>query len=76
MAGKRVAQKARKATRGGWAPSPSPLTVYRDGLRGALGRGGKTLAAMRRALNTDERIKVWSDLSGATSRRGRRRSRR
>ena len=72
MTGKRRAEKkAGKATRGGWATPPSPLTVYRDGLRDALGGGGKTLAAMRRALNihgagslelADERIKVWSDL--------------
>ena len=73
MAGKqqRAAKKAGKATRSGWATPPSPLTVYRDGLRDALGRGGRTLAAMRRALNTygagtlesaDARVKVWSDL--------------
>ena len=69
MAGKRAAKKARKAA--AWATPPAPLTVYRDGLRDALGRSGKTLQAMRRALNTygagtlegdDARIKVWSDL--------------
>ena len=69
MAGKRAAKKARKAA--AWATPPAPLTVYRDGLRDALGRSGKTLQAMRRALNTygagtlegdDARVKVWSDL--------------
>ena len=69
MAGKRAAKEARKAA--SWATPPAPLTVYRDGLRDALGRGGKTLQAMRRALNTygagtlegdDARVKVWSDL--------------
>ena len=72
MADKRAAKKSRKASQGStWATPPAPLTVYRDGLRGALGRSGKTLQAIRRALNiygggtlesADERIKVWSDL--------------
>lgn len=47
------------------------LGIYRDSLREALGRSGKTLAAMRRALDEygagvldtpDEAVKVWSDL--------------
>ena len=54
-----------------WRSGKSPLNLYRDDLREALGRGGKTLAAMRRALNEhgagvldipDEAVKVWSDL--------------
>ena len=49
----------------------SPLNLYRDDLREALGRSGKTLAAMRRAVNEhgagvldvdDDAVKVWSDL--------------
>ena len=49
----------------------SPLDIYRNDLREALGRSGKTLAAMRRALDDygagvldtpDEAVKVWSDL--------------
>ena len=72
MAGKRATKKARKAAQGAsWATPSAPLTVYRDGLRGALGHSGKTLQKMRRALNVygagtldgdDARIKVWSDL--------------
>ena len=69
MAGKRAAKKARKAAN--WATPPAPLTVYRNDLREALGRSGRVLRAMRRALNEygsgmlegeDECIKVWSDL--------------
>ena len=55
----------------GWRMEKSPLNLYRDDLREALGRSGRTLAAMRRACNTygagvleteDERTWVWSDL--------------
>ena len=54
-----------------WQTQKSPLNVYREGLRDALGRSGKTLRAMRRAVNEygagvldvdDEAVKVWSDL--------------
>ena len=47
------------------------LTFYRNNLRQALGRGGKALLGMQRALNeygegmldcTDVEVKVWSDL--------------
>ena len=34
-----------------WQAVKSPLNLYRDDLREALGRSGKTLAAMRRAVN-------------------------
>ena len=55
-------------------PGKSPLNLYRDDLREALGRSGKTLAAKRRAVN--ERgagvldgpvgtVEVWSDLHRA-----------
>ena len=69
MSSKRSTKKARRGT--SWATPSAPLTVYRDGLREALGRSGKTLAAMRRALNAhgasvldepDEQVWVWSDL--------------
>ncbi len=52
-------------------PGKSPLNLYRTDLREALGRGGKTLTAMRRACNEhgagvleapDVRTWVWSDL--------------
>ena len=55
----------------GWLTEKSPLNLYRDDLREALGRSGRTLAAMRRACNEygagvlateDERTWVWSDL--------------
>ena len=54
-----------------WQPGKSPLNLYRDDLREALGRSGKTLTAMRHACNTygagvldapDARTWVWSDL--------------
>ena len=54
-----------------WRPGKSHLNLYRDDLREALGRSGKTLAAMRRAANehgagvldvSDRTVKVWSDL--------------
>ena len=54
-----------------WQTAKSPLNLYRDDLRDALGRSGKTLAAMRRAVNEhgagildvdDDAVKVWSDL--------------
>ena len=54
-----------------WQPGKSPLNLYRDDLREALGRGESTLVAMRRACNTygagvlespDARTWVWSDL--------------
>ena len=66
-----MAAKRSKQSPGGWRPGKEPLNLYRDDLREALGRGGKTLAAMRRALNEhgagtldapDEAVKVWSDL--------------
>ena len=55
-------------------PGKSPLNLYRDDLREALGRSGKTLAAMRRAVNEhgagaldvpDGTVEVWSDLHRA-----------
>ena len=63
--------KRSKPSSGGWRPGREPIDLYRDDLREALGRSGKTLAAMRRALNEhgagvldapDETVKVWSDL--------------
>ena len=54
-----------------WQQSKAPQNLYADQLRDALGRGGKPLAAMRRAINAhgagvlqepDERVWVWSDL--------------
>ena len=54
-----------------WRPGKTPLNLYRDDLREAIGRGGQTLAAMRRACNEygdgvleteDTRTWVWSDL--------------
>ena len=54
-----------------WQPGKSALNLYRTDLREALGRSGKTLAAMRCACNTygagvlespDDRTWVWSDL--------------
>ena len=54
-----------------WQMAKSPLNLYRDDLREALGKSGKTSAAMRRAVNEhgagvldapDEAVKVWSDL--------------
>ena len=72
MAAKRAAKKAaRKEAGAAWATQPTPLNLYRSSLREALGRGGRTLAAMRRACNAhgagdlegdDERTLVWSDL--------------
>ena len=66
-----MAAKRSKPSPGGWRPGKEPINLYRDDLREALGRSGKTLAAMRRALNEhgagvldapDEEVKVWSDL--------------
>ena len=54
-----------------WRSDQSPLDLYRDDLRKALGRGGNTLVAMRRAADEygagmldapDHAVKVWSDL--------------
>ena len=66
-----MAAKRSKRSPGGWRPGKEPINLYRDDLREALGRSGKTLATMRRALDEhgagvldapDEAIKVWSDL--------------
>ena len=66
-----MAAKRSKQPPGGWRPGKEPINLYRDDLRDALGRSGKTLASMRRALNEygagvldapDEAVKVWSDL--------------
>ena len=66
-----MAAKRSKQSPGERQPGKEPLNLYRDDLREALGRGGKALAAMRRALNEhgagtldapDESVKVWSDL--------------
>ena len=55
-------------------PGKSPLNLYRNDLREALGRSGKTLAAKRRAVNEhgagvlngpDGTVEVWSDLHRA-----------
>ena len=63
---------ARKRKRtSAWQTAKSPLDLYRDDLRESLGRSGKTLAAMRRAVDEhgagvldvdDAAVKVWSDL--------------
>ena len=45
-----MAAKRSTRTPGGWRPDMEPINLYRDDLREALGRDGKTLAAMRRAL--------------------------
>lgn len=51
--------------------APTLLDVYRDDLQEALGRGGKILKSMERAIDIyrdgvldvlDESVKVWSDL--------------
>ncbi len=69
MAGRRAAKQAAKTAN--CATARTALTVYRNDLHEALGRSGRTLRAMHRALNDhgsgtlagdDERIKVWSDL--------------
>ena len=66
-----MATNRSKPSPSGWPPGKSQLNVYCDDLRHALGRSGKTLAAMRRALNehgagvldtSDDVVKVWSDL--------------
>ena len=66
-----MAAKQSNPSHGAWRPGKEPINLYRDGLREALGRSGKTLAAMCRALNEhgagvldapDEAVKVWSDL--------------
>ena len=65
--GNRQAKRAPPA----WQTARSPLNLYREDLREALGRGGTTLRAMRRAVNEygagvlevdDGSVKVWSDL--------------
>ncbi len=64
---------ARKRTKRApaWQTAKSPLDLYRDDLRESVGRSGKTLAAMRRAVDEhgagvldvdDVAVKVWSDL--------------
>lgn len=54
-----------------WRQPKAPQNLYADQLRKALGRGGKPLKAMRRAINAhgagvldepDARVWVWSDL--------------
>lgn len=44
MAGKRTKRAP------AWQTAKSPLNLYRDDLRESLGRSGRTLAAMRRAV--------------------------
>ena len=65
--GNRQAKRAPPA----WQTARSPLNLYREDLREALGRSGTTLRAMRRAVNEygagvldvdDGAVKVWSDL--------------
>ena len=54
-----------------WQHQKAPQQLYADQIREALGRGGKPLTAMRRAIEAhgagvlgepDERVWVWSDL--------------
>ena len=65
--GNRQAKRAPPA----WQTARSPLNLYREDLREALGRSGKTLSSMRRAVDEygagvldvdDGAVKVWSDL--------------
>ena len=66
-----MASKRITSSPASWQTQKSPLNVYREGLRDALGRSGKTLRAMCRAVNEygagvldvdDGAVKVWSDL--------------
>ena len=66
-----LGKKRAKQAPAPWQTQKAPINLYRDDLREALGRSGKTLRAMRRAVNEfgagvldvdDEAVKVWSDL--------------
>ena len=63
--------KTRAWERRAWQTPKTLLALYREDLPGALGRSGKTLSAMRRAVDErgagvldadDGAVKVWSDL--------------
>ena len=63
--------KTRARKRRAWQTPKTLLALYRENLPEALGRSGKTLSAMRRAVDErgagvldadDGAVKVWSDL--------------
>ena len=67
-----MAAKRSKQSPGGWRPGKEAINLYRDDLREALGRSGKTLATMRHDGTCDRDPALWDDFVAQATARGHR----